>query len=294
MSQNRLARGFLAFALAGLALPSFAQKAPASRALFNGKDLSGWETWLGKPHASLDVPGAAKDDKGNYTQAFGPGRDPFSVFTVVTVDGKPAIRISGQVFGGITTREEFSNYHLRLQFKWGEKKWPPRDTAVRDSGLLYHVHGEWDFDGKTWPRGPELQVQEHDVGDLFAIGCQMSVLARRLDPTKRLFQYDPGEGVKTEFLQEPPIGNRCIRGADHEKPSGEWNTVELIAIGDESIHIVNGAVVMRLTEARRLDGGKPVPLSSGKILLQSEGAEIFYRNIEIRPITAVPAEFLAK
>ena len=268
--------------------------AASPRQLFNGKDLSGWVAWLGKPHASVDWPDAAKDDKGNYTQPLGPGRDPFKVFAIETVDGQPAIHISGQVFGGIRTSEVFSNYHLRLQFKWGEKRWPPRDAAVRDSGLLYHVHGDWDFDGKTWPRGPELQIQEHDVGDLFAIGTQMSVLARRLDPGKRLFQYDPVAGVKTEFLQEPPIGNRCIKGADYEKANGEWNTVELVTLGDESIHIVNGVVVMRLTQARRLDSGKAVPLTSGNILLQSEGAEIYYRHIELRPITAVPVEFAAK
>ena len=264
------------------------------RPLFNGKDLTGWTSWLGKPHASLDVPGEPKDEKGNYTQPLGAGRDPFQVFTVATVDGQPAIHISGQVFGGITSAEEFSNYHLRLQFKWGEKKWAPRDQAVRDSGLLYHVHSAMNFNGKTWPRSPELQIQEHDVGDLYAIGCQMTVPARRLDPVKRQFQYDPAAGVPIEFIEQLPIGNRCIKDPDNEKASGEWNTVELICLGDESIHIVNGKVVMRLSKATRLDGPAPAPLTAGKILLQSEGAEVFYRNVEIRPITAVPAEYAAK
>ena len=118
--------------------------------------------------------------------------------------------------------------------------------------------------------------------------------ARRLDPTKRLFQYDPVAGVPTEFIEQLPIGNRCIKDPDAEKPTGEWNTVELICLGDESIHIVNGAVVMRLTKARRLDGAEPAPLTAGRILLQSEGAEIFYRDIELQPITTVPAEYAEK
>jgi hypothetical protein len=48
---------------------------------------------------------------------------------------------------------------------------------------------------------------------------------------------------------------------------------------------------MRLHGPRRIDGAQPTPVTSGPIILQSEGAEIYYRDIEIRPITAVPAEF---
>ena len=276
--------------VAGVALAA----EPAWQPLFNGRDLAGWTTWLGKPHASADLPGEPRDAEGKYTQALGTGRDPLRVFTVTTIDGQPAIHLSGQVFGGLITTGEYSNYHLRLQFKWGEKKWAPRDQAVRDSGLLYHVHSDMDFNKRVWPRSPELQIQERDVGDLYAIGCRMTVPARRLDPTKRLFQYEPVAGVPTDFLEQPPIGNRCIKDPDNEKPAGEWNTVELICLGDESIHIVNGKVVMRLAKATRLDGANPAPLTAGKILLQSEGAEIYFRNVELRAITAVPAEFAVR
>lgn len=281
-----------AFALALITTGSLAA-ADAWTPLFNGKDLSGWEMWLGKPDPSMVVEGLKKDEKGAYSEVVGAGRDPLKVFTVVNVDGQPAIRISGQIFGGITTKAEYGNYHLRLQFKWGEKKWAPRAEAVRDSGLLYHVHSAWNFNNRTWPRSPEVQIQERDCGDLFAIGCQITVRARQPDPTKRLFYYDP-QGKPTDFIEKAPIGNRCIRLEDREKPHGEWNTIELICLGDESIHIVNGGVVMRLSQARRLDGAEPAPLTAGKILLQSEGAEIFYRNVELRPITAVPAEFAEK
>jgi len=284
----------LLFAL-GLPLASAVSMSAAEtwKPLFNGKDLSGWEMWLGKPDPSVAVEGMAKNEKGVYSDVVGANRDPLQVFTVVKVDNQPAIRISGQIFGGITTKETYGNYHLRLQFKWGEKKWAPRAEAVRDSGLLYHMHGEWNFNNRTWPRSPEVQIQEKDCGDLYAIGCQITVRARRPDPTKRLFYYDP-LGEPTDFAEKPPIGNRCIRLEDREKPHGEWNTIELICLGDESIHIVNGMVVMRLTKARRLDGAEPAPLTAGKILLQSEGAEIFYRNVELRPIAAVPAEFAEK
>ena len=260
--------------------------------LWNGKDLSGWESWLGKPHASITLADLARDEGGNVLP-LGAGRDPLGVFTVVEVEGQPAIRISGQIFGTITTTREFSNYHLKLQFKWGETKYPPRANAVRDSGLLYHVHSAMNFNKRVWPRSIELQIQEHDTGDLYAIGAQITVNARRPDPEKRLFIYDP-QGEPTQFVERLPIGNRCVKDPDNEKPTGEWNTVELVCMGDQSIHIVNGKVVMRLREALRLDGETPVPLTKGPIALQAEGAEIFFRGVMLRPITAIPAEFAEK
>ncbi len=263
------------------------------RPLFNGRDLGGWETFLGKPHASAEVPGLQRDAKGAYTEAIGRDRDPLGNFTVATVEGRPAIHISGQGFGYMATRENFGNYHLRLQFKWGVKKWPPRDQAVRDSGLLYHVHGEPAQSSGVWPASVELQIQEKDCGDLYAIVTRVTVPARSFTApdNKTLYQYDPA-AAPVDFKQEKPIGNRCVRLADFEKPVGEWNTIELICVGGDSIHIVNGHVVMRLKDARRVgEGGAWLPLAAGRIALQTEGAEIFYRDVEMRPVTAVPAEY---
>lgn len=87
---------------------------------------------------------------------------------------------------------------------------------------------------------------------------------------------------------------RCIKMPDAERPTGEWNTVEVIALGEDAIHVVNGTVVMRLHGPRRITGAVPLPVTSGPILLQSEGAEISCRDVEIRPITAIPAVFAAK
>ena len=60
---------------------------------------------------------------------------------MVEADGRPAVLISGEIFGAITSKDEFENYHFRVEFKWGEKRWPPREKAVRDSGVLYHCVG---------------------------------------------------------------------------------------------------------------------------------------------------------
>src|SRR5262245_49339352 len=103
--------------------------------LFNGKDLGGWETSLPAP--------------------VGTGRDPRAVFSVVTVDGAPAIRISGDGLGGLTTLQEYGNYHLEFEFKWGEKRFPPRANEPRDSGLLYHGSGSYN-PGSGWLESVEF------------------------------------------------------------------------------------------------------------------------------------------
>ncbi len=262
--------------------------------LWNGRNLDGWTTWMRQPEPSSEVPGLKRDANGRYTEPIGSGRDPLKVFTVAgDVDGRPAIRISGEVFGELRTRTSYQDYHLKLQFKWGEKKWPPRDRleTPRDSGLLYHVHAEPGVDGRTWARSIELQIQEHDVGDLYAIGSAIAVRARpRAGSPLALYDYDP-TAEWTFFSQSQGASGRCIKQPDNEKPTGQWNTVELICFREDSIHIVNGKVVMRLHGPLRIDSPVPMPVSSGPIILQSEGAEVFYRDIELRPITAIPVEF---
>jgi 3-keto-disaccharide hydrolase len=219
------------------------------------------------------------------------------VFTVATVDGAPAIHVSGQVFGELRTAESFTNYHLKLQFKWGEKKWPPRDRAEtrRDSGLLYHVHAEPGAEGRTWARSVELQIQEGDVGDLYAVGSAIAVRStvRKGGTNPPLYDYDP-KGEWFFFSQSHGSSGRCVKQPDAEKPTGEWNTVELVAFGKDSIHIVNGKVVMRLHDPVRIDTDLPTSVTSGPIILQSEGAEVFYRDIQVRSIKAIPTEYVEK
>jgi hypothetical protein len=258
--------------------------------LFNGKNLDGWEMFMTNPDPSWDVPGLKRDAAGKYLQPIGKNRDPLHNFNVETVDGEPAIHVRGQGFGVITTRASFHNFHVRLQVKWGELKWGSKRQSPRDAGLLYFVHSEPGFDHATWPRSIEFQIQEHDMGDLYALGAQITVNARQ---EGRLWRYDP-QGSPTVFLQKPPVGNRCVKQGDPEKPKGEWNTLDLYCYEDRSVHVVNGEVVMRLTNARRLDQGSPAPLTEGRISLQTEGAEVYYRRVMIEPITGFPAELAAE
>jgi hypothetical protein len=278
-----------ALLLAGAASVRCAGQADAVwRPLFNGRDFSGWSMFMAAPPPETDVPGLKRDATGKYLEPIGFNRDPLGVFKVETVDGRPAIHVSGAGFGVITTDETFANFHLRMQTKWGDKKWGYKLHLPLDAGLLYFARGPAGVDHLTWPSCLEFQIQEHDDGDLFTLGyTQITVAARH---EGHLWLYDP-KGAPTVFVAKRPIGARCVKLRDCEKPKGEWNTLDLICLGDSSIHVVNGTVVMRLHHGQILDGNQLVTLDSGQVCLQTEGGECYYRDIEVTPISSVPAEY---
>jgi hypothetical protein len=255
------------------------------RQLFNGKNLDGWETYLGKPHPSVKLD-LKKNEKGQYIEPVGINNDPTNVYTVVEVDGAPAIRISGEIWGAITTTEEFENYHLRLKTKWGQKKWPPRENTVRDSGLLYHCIGPHGAGSGFWMKSFECQIQENDNGDFWSVaGVIVDVHGKQSDERSPLV-FDPKAEKKVGWTR------RIVRNPRSENESGEWNTVEIYVLGQTAVHVCNGKPNLVLTGLRHKVDGKEVPLTKGKIQIQSEGAEVFYRDIEIRPITEIPKELL--
>ncbi len=253
--------------------------------LFNGKDLAGWDTWLGRPHKLTDVPGLPKNEQGDYLQPIGLNRDPRSVFSVVEVDGAPAIRISGETYGGLITREEYEDYHLRLEFKWGTKRWPPREQAVRDSGCCYHSIGPHDESYGFWMKSFEFQIQEGDCGDFYSLaGVIADAEAVPVNPG------DPKSDLLYRKGAPTVVGTtrRIIKDSHNEHASGAWNTIDLYCLGQTSVHVVNGRANMILTGLRHKVEGREIPLTRGRIQLQSEAAEVFYRNIAIRRITKIP------
>jgi hypothetical protein len=259
--------------------------------LFNGKDLSGWDTYLGIPGPTVDYPAMTKNAEGLYTEKIGLNKDGGRVFSVEMMDAKPAIKISGEIWGGIVTKEEFENYHLSIQFKWGEKKWAPREGAIRDSGILYHSVGDFLY-SNAWMKSQECQVQEGDCGDFWAVGPAMANIAsspQEIDG-KPVYVFDP-QSPNITFGNGEGMLPYCKKSMTNEKPLNEWNTIEIICFEEKSIHIVNGKVNMILKSSRHISNGRQQPLNKGKIQLQSEGAEVFYRDIMIKPIKRIPKEF---
>lgn len=255
-------------------------------------ELSKWEKFIGVPHLSVDgLPeGTPTSADGITGQPLGLNNDPKSIFTVEEVDSEPVLKISGEIYGGLTTKQSYSNYHLRVQFKWGAKKYAPRLNQLRDSGILYHCVGKHGAFWNVWMQCLECQIQETDYGDFFALAGTSAAAHARLDGEKHVFdasadahRFGRGGTVKNPWV---------VRRSEDRADPKEWNTVEVLTIGDEALHVVNGKVVNHLFDAKWFDGQSEQQLDAGKLQLQSEAAEIEYRRCELRPIDQFPPEYL--
>ena len=196
--------------------------------LFNGKNLDGWNMFL---------------------RNIGSNTDPNKNFKIENNE----LFVSGKDLGYVITQKGYQNFHFKVDFKWGEKRWPPRENEKRDAGVCYNIAvSEPD---SIWPQSIECQIQEGDVGDFWLLGFST---------------------IKVNGIQNIPANHtRMIKQKDAEKSYGEWNTVEIISYQGKCVHIVNGVIV---------NVGEEASVKEGRILLQSEYAEIYYRNVRIREL----------
>ncbi|HKQ87051.1 MAG TPA: family 16 glycoside hydrolase [Candidatus Acidoferrales bacterium] len=247
--------------------------------LINGRDLSGWYTMLQKS-------GKGVAEKRN----------------MVTME-EQMLHILGNdesddpvESGYIATNQEFENVHIRVEYKWGMKRHAPRFTPKRDNGVLYGVVGE----DKVWPTCVECQIEEGDVGDFFLVGGVRGIQARHgaglfgvgINPLtgwpKAESSGGPGRAGGSAAAQAPPepTGGRFIKDGDFELLD-QWNTVEVIWQGDKAEHIVNGRTVNLATNLQQPDPQNPgsyIPLTRGKIAIEIEFAEIWYRRVEVKAL----------
>ena len=249
--------------------------------LFNGKDLSGWDTYIGP---DLDSNGKM------LTQIpVGLNKDPKQVFTIVEQNSEKLIRISGESWGGISTHQEYQNFHLKLKFKWGNLSWGQKRNKKKDSGLLYYAVGQHGADYGAWMRSQEFQIEEGNSGDYWGVAGgveDIHAIKNGIDYT-----YDPG-GEVLKFSADSEAGRHCIKKGDAEKVTGEWNNLDLYCFNGTSVHIINGKVMMVLQNSRQADNGQESPLIKGKLQIQSEGAEVFYKDIKIRSLSFIPKKLL--
>jgi hypothetical protein len=235
-----------------------------SIALFNGQNLDGWYKFV----------------KGR-----GRGIDPKNVFSVE----KGLIHISGEEYGCITSNEEYSNYKLTVEFKWGPKTYAPRVDRARDGGILLHSIGADGGYSGTWMYSIECQIIEGGTGDFLVVGDG----SKKFSLTSNVAPKQQGKGNvylasgqpltinggRFDWFARDPEWKDVLgfRGKnDVEKPVGQWNKVECVVIGDKVSAYLNGVLV---NEAYHVSPTK------GKIQIQSEGAEMFVRKVEIVPLT---------
>jgi hypothetical protein len=233
--------------------------------LFNGKDLTGLSTWLKKTKHE----------------------DPDKVFTVR--DG--VLVASGADLGYVATDKEYQDYHLVVEYKWGDKTYGAK--GVRNSGILLNALGPDGGANGAWMSCIECQLAQGCVGDLIAV--------RGKDAK--------GETIPVQFTSETALGAdkhpRWKKGGearvftrgqqwwslhenffkeaidtrgkdDVDSPLGEWTKVEVINANRRLTIRVNGT-----TGNECYDVYPP----AGKILLQSEGFEILFRTFELHPLT---------
>lgn len=231
--------------------------------LFNGKNLDGWYTFI---------------------KNRGKNVDPKNVFTVKN----GMIRISGEEFGCITSNDEFENYKITVEYKWGEITHEPRVDKARDSGLLLHSVGEDGGSDGTWMHSIECQIIEGGTGDFIVVGDGSNdfSITSPVAPEKQgsSYIYQPtgnkvtvNSGRINWFARDPVWKDvKGFRGAkDIEKPVGKWNKIECL-VKDREIQIyLNGTLVNHAVDA------KP---QKGRIQIQSEGAEIFFKRIVLEKL----------
>jgi hypothetical protein len=246
--------------------------------LFNGQNFSNFYTWLVDSHRE----------------------DPQRVFSVVDrVDGAPAIRISGQVYGGLTTKKRYANYRLVAEFRWGLLTWGNRTNATKDAGILLHCQGRdgayfsKDFNG-PWMRSYEFQIIEGGVGDILVLGSyEPDGSVTKYHLTATVTKDRDGEpcwdargepkiyetGRINWWGRDPDwVDKLGFRGKqDVESPDGQWTRIEVVCAGDKLEYFVNGKLVNKASQLSN---------TNGKLIFQSEGAEIFFRRIELHPLTS--------
>jgi len=190
----------------------------------------------------------AKDMSQFYTwiEQQGVDKDPDGVFNLQ--DG--TLRVSGSAKGYAATRQTYTNYRLVAEYRWG------KEAPDNDSGIFVNCIGP----DRAWMTSLEVQLatkSKDKSGDLVLLG---------------------GPATKITIDGQSQKGFAYIRrkgDLDYEKPFGEWNTLEIVYDGGQFRISVNGKVTVEGTEAEP---------RSGKIFLQSNKGEIFFRKVELLPL----------
>ncbi len=246
--------------------------------LFNLTNFDGWYKYVDQTNKGDGPPGKNKDPDGVYKIDSG------------------KIRISGQYWGALSTEAEYENYHLTVEFKWGKQTWGGQTKLARESGILLHATGP-DGAHMGWaPQSVKCQIIEGGSGDLvcynsrksttevsFAVESELGAGGEG-KARKNFLSYKPGAPLSTVthgFVRR--LGNKddwknvtgFHRDGDIEKPTGEWNTLECFCQGRKITVLLNGKLVNQAVN---------VTPTRGRISLQSHGAEIFFRKVELQQI----------
>ncbi len=161
------------------------------------------------------------------------------------------ILTTGTPFGYLRTkRGDFGDFRLHVEYRW----W--RETERPNSGVFVRLADER---GTFIPTCLENQLCRGAMGDVLGLA------GFRFAGFEPSTPFDPAQPLSG-------ITKAPRKGADVERPFGEWNVLEVELTGDTLVNRVNGV------ELNRLRG---VSVARGAVALQSEGGAIQFRNIWI-------------
>ncbi len=175
-------------------------------------------------------------------------KDPKADYTKSFLIEDGLLKVTGKPNGYLATQASHGDYELRLKWCW------PAGSKGGNSGVLFHI-GKVD---KYWPKSLEAQLKHEQAGELWLT--------------------DEPKIEVPEERRAPALPKRRIlrlKGDDFEKPIGEWNQLSLTCDGDTVKIVVNGKLA---NEAKKSE------LTKGRIAIQSEGAEVHFKDVEIRPL----------
>ena len=228
--------------------------------LFNGKNLDGWYSFL---------------------QNRGRDNDPRQVFTV----RNGLLHISGEEYGCITTNNEYDNYMLVAEYKWDGVTHEPRKENARDAGVLLHSQGKDGAYSGIWMNSIECQIIEGGTGDFIVVGdgTRNFEITCPVAPEKQddcyVFDKTGSEatiksGRVNWYGRDPDWKDvKGYRGRhDVEKKVGKWNRLECYVRGETIAVYLNGKLVNYASNVRP---------ARGRIQIQSEGAGIIFRKIQL-------------
>lgn len=186
--------------------------------------------------------------------------------------------------GLIVTKQSYSHYHVKVDYRWGDK------GGTMNAGLMTHVDLNSKCVKDNRPKSVEINMKIDSPGSVW-LASKLGPFATTTVEKGTIHYLSKADGGV--YHKASPFSNRTILGnypgdGPNTKPHGEWNTLEAIVRGGESVEIIhNGHVVTRITDLRDpKEGTQEIgeKLVDGGIGLQSEGQEIFYRNFMIRPL----------
>jgi hypothetical protein len=184
-----------------------------------------------------------------------------------------------------------------IEFKWGEKTWGKREDRARDSGVLIHCHGPDGGYGNTWMASIEAQIIEGGVGDILVLTGKDPKTGEPIPTslTTTITKDRDGEKVWKKGGEEITLSSGRInwwgrdpdwadkvgfRGKDDvESKFGEWTRMDVICDGGKIKYLVNGVVV---------NAGSDAKPDHGKLLVQTEMAEMWVRKWDLYPLGKAP------